>query len=123
MTPRAGNNSTLCRCIAVIFFCFARATGQVSSPTSIFSPASTPASLLYDLSLFVLAVTGAIFLVVCGMLVYAAIKFRSRPGDDQREPLQIYGSNQLELAWTVIPVLIVLVLFLTSARIIHQIQD
>jgi cytochrome c oxidase subunit 2 len=73
--------------------------------------------------LFVLTVTGAIFLVVFGMLLYAAVKFRSRPGDDQREPLQIYGSDQLELAWTVIPVLIVLVLFLTSARIIHEIQD
>ena len=37
--------------------------------------------------------------------------------------MQIYGSDQLELAWTVIPVLIVIVLFMTSARIIHAVQD
>ena len=92
------------------------------SPTNIFAPASTPADSINELYLFVLAVTGAIFLVVFGMLMYAAVKYRSRPGDD-REPPQIYGSDQLELAWTVIPVLIVMVLFLSSARVIHAIQD
>jgi len=35
----------------------------------------------------------------------------------------VYGSNQVELAWTVIPILIVLVLFLATARVIHSIQD
>ena len=92
------------------------------SPTNIFAPASTPAHSIHELYLFVLAVTGAIFLVVFGMLIYAAVKYRSRPGDD-REPVQIYGSDQLELAWTVIPVLIVMVLFLSSARVIHALQD
>src|SRR6202000_1909488 len=36
---------------------------------------------------------------------------------------QIYGSTQIELAWTVIPILIVVVLFLTTARILFAIQD
>ncbi len=94
-----------------------------SGSTNIFAPVSTPATSIYGFSLFVLAVTGTIFVIVFGMLVYAAVKFRQRSGDDRREPLQIYGSDQLELAWTVIPVLIVIVLFLTSARIIHAVQD
>lgn len=92
------------------------------SPTNIFAPASTPADSIHRLYLFVLTVTGAIFLVVFGLLIYAAVKYRSRPGDD-REPPQIYGSDQLELAWTVIPVLIVMVLFLSSSRVIHAVQD
>ena len=92
------------------------------SPTNIFAPASTPADSIRGLYFFVLGVTGAIFLVVFGMLLYAAVKYRSRPGDDL-EPVQIYGSDQLELAWTVIPVLIVMVLFLSSARVIHAVQD
>ena len=45
------------------------------------------------------------------------------PGDDGREPAQIYGSNQVELAWTVIPMLIVVVLFLATARVIHAVED
>ena len=90
---------------------------------SIFSPASTPADSIYHLSLFVLAICLAIFLVVFGLLVYAVAKFRQRPDDDGREPAQIYGSNQVELAWTVIPVLIVVVLFLATARVIHAVED
>jgi cytochrome c oxidase subunit 2 len=90
---------------------------------SIFSPSSTPADSIYHLSLFVLAVTGVIFVVVFSLLAYAAIKFRRRADDDGREPPQIYGSNQVELAWTVIPVLIVVVLFLAAARVIHAIED
>jgi cytochrome c oxidase subunit II len=92
------------------------------SPTNIFSPVSTPAHYLFHLALLVLAVTAAIFIIVASLLVYVAVKYRRRPGDD-REPLQVYGSRQLELAWTVIPVLIVMVLFLSSARVIHAIQD
>lgn len=102
---------------------FAESAGQSSNSTSIFSPVSTPAESIFGLSLFVLAVTGAIFVTVFILLVYSAFKFRRRADDDGREPPQIYGSNQLELAWTVIPVLVVVVLFLTAARVIHEVQD
>jgi cytochrome c oxidase subunit 2 len=91
--------------------------------TSIFSPASTPSHAIYSLSLFVLAITGGIFLVVGGLILYAAVRFRQRPDDDGSEPPQIFGSNQIELSWTIIPVLIVVVLFLATARMIFAIQD
>jgi cytochrome c oxidase subunit 2 len=73
--------------------------------------------------MFVLSVTGLIFVVVFSLLAYSVVKFRSRATDGDREPAQVYGSTQIELAWTVIPVLIVAVLFLATARIIHAIQD
>jgi cytochrome c oxidase subunit II len=100
----------------------AAAEGPQATP-SIFAPASTPAHEIYGLSLFVLLVTGSIFTVVGGLLVFVIIKYRARKSDEQHEPAQVYGSVQVELAWTVIPVLIVLVLFLTTARIIFAIQD
>ena len=103
--------------------CLAQSAAPNSTSTNIFAPNSTPADQIFGLSVFVLLVTGVIFAIVFGLLLYAAIKFRKRAGDDQREPLQIYGSDQLELAWTVIPVLIVIVLFMTSARVIHSVQD
>ena len=90
---------------------------------NIFQPHSTPAASIYRLSVFVLAITGLIFLVVFGLLVYAIVKFRNRVSQDKREPAQVYGSTQIELAWTVIPILIVVVLFLATARVIHGIQD
>jgi cytochrome c oxidase subunit II len=94
-----------------------------STSTNIFAPISTPADQLYHLSLFDLSVCAGIFIVVFTLLVYAVVKFRRRADDDGREPPQIYGSDQLELAWTVIPILIVVVLFLTSARVIHTVED
>jgi cytochrome c oxidase subunit II len=56
-------------------------------------------------------------------MVYVLIKFRARASESDHEPAQVYGSVQVELAWTVIPVLIVVVLFLTTARILFAVQD
>lgn len=90
---------------------------------SIFKPQSTPAESIFHLSILVLAITGVIFGTVFSLLAYSIAKYRRRRGDDRSEPPQVYGSNQVELAWTVIPVLVVLVLFLATARVIHSIQD
>jgi cytochrome c oxidase subunit 2 len=90
---------------------------------NIFDPHSTPTKSIYHLSQFVLSVTGLIFVVVFGLLSYVVVKFRNRQGDAGREPTQVYGSTQIELAWTIIPILIVVVLFLATARVIHSVQD
>ncbi len=92
-----------------------------TTPTTL-APLSTPAHEIFGLSLFVLLITGAIFFSVAGLLVYVIIRYRAR-GESEHEPAQVYGSVQVELAWTVIPVLIVVVLFLTTARIIFAVQD
>jgi cytochrome c oxidase subunit 2 len=84
---------------------------------------STPAQWIFDLSRFVMIVTAVIFVVVFALLVCAVVKFRKSRTNNGREPAQVYGSNQLELAWTVIPVLIVMVLFLAAARVIASIQN
>jgi len=83
-----------------------------------FSPAATPAHSIFGVSMFVLALTGAIFILVTGLLIYALVKFRHREGDASGDPAQVYGSNQIETSWTVIPLLLVLMLFLTAARVI-----
>jgi cytochrome c oxidase subunit II len=102
--------------------CFG-APADPSQIPNIFRPQSTPANSILHLSVLVLAITALIFVIVFSLLVYAVAKFRKRTEDDGREPAQVYGSNQVELAWTVIPTLIVLVLFLATARVIHSIQD
>jgi cytochrome c oxidase subunit II len=97
--------------------------GSAPHGTNIFAPASTPAKSITDLSVFVLGITGIIFVVVFALLVYSVLRFRGRAVDAGREPAQVYGSTQIELAWTIIPTLIVVVLFLATARVIHAIQD
>ena len=90
---------------------------------STFDPHSGPALMIHHLSLFVIQITGTIFIVVAGLWLYVVVRYRQRDPSDDSEPPQIYGSTQIELAWTVIPILIVVVLFLTTARILFAIQD
>ena len=99
---------------------FAGAPDQVSD---IFNPRSTPAEASYRVALLALAICGAIFITVVCLLIYALVRFRHRPGDDASEPPQIYGSKQIELAWTVLPILIVIVLILVTARTIADVEN
>src|SRR6266487_4244315 len=99
------------------------AAPQDNSVPSIFDSHSTPADSIRHLSHFVLGITGLIFLVVFSLLSYVVVKFRRRVAHAEREPAQVYGSTQIELAWTIIPILIVVVLFLATARVIHAVQD
>jgi cytochrome c oxidase subunit II len=122
--PRAGWNKGLQLLgVSPIATRASLALAQAASPVpSIFRTVSTPADAIHRLSLFVLVITGLIFVVVFSLLVYVVARFRHPPGDADREPPQVYGSNQIELAWTVIPVLIVMVLFFATARVIQSVQ-
>jgi len=126
---RLGKNSTPLRALWVFLLLSVgtAVAADLAAPSTglenIFAPESTPAKWILDVSLLVLAVTAVIFIVVCTLLVYAVVKFRGGAADDDREPAQVYGSTQIELAWTIIPILIVVVLFLATARVIHAIQD
>ena len=95
------------------------------NPTNIFAPVGAPAHLIHGVSLLVLSITAAIFLVVAGLLLYVLLRYRFRPTahDATQEPVQIYGSTQIELSWTVIPVLIVVILFLATARVIFSTEQ
>ena len=90
---------------------------------SIFAPESAPAHSISHLAGFVLAITAGIFVVVASLLAYAVVRFRRRANDDGTEPAQIYGSGPVEVAWTSVPFLIVVVLTLSTARVIHEVQD
>jgi len=89
-----------------------------------FNPLTTPAKVEFNMGMLEFAITGAIFAVVAGLLIYTMIRFRRRRNDDSKqEPPQIYGSNQIEAAWTVIPVLIVFVIAGVSARSVWGVED
>jgi len=101
---------------------FATSADFTQSPTNILAPAGTPADSVFGLSMLVWGITGGIFVVVGGLLLFSLIRYRHRPSaaDADQEPAQIYGSNQIELSWTVIPILIVVMLFLATARVIFS---
>jgi cytochrome c oxidase subunit II len=97
---------------------------QTMRPVSdMFEPLSTPAESIHELALLTLIISGVIFFVVSGLLAWAVVRYRRRPGGQGKEPPQVYGSMQIELAWTVIPIIIVFSLILVTARTIGEIQN
>jgi cytochrome c oxidase subunit 2 len=73
-----------------------------------FGPAASeqrdPIDTLFDV---MVVLSSFVFSIVVVMLVYAVWKFRAQPGDEgDGEP--IHGNTKLEIAWTLIPTMIVL---------------
>ena len=96
----------------------ARAAWGAISSTSIFSTQSTPAREVNALAYFVLVICALIFIGVSVLLIYALRRYRARAGEKV-----VFGSVQIELAWTIIPVLIIVTLFLGTARVLFSVQD
>jgi cytochrome c oxidase subunit II len=90
--------------------------------SSIFAPVSTPAAKEADLARFVLVLSAVVFVVVGGLIAYSVVRFRARAGDQRPEPPQVYGSAQVEAAWTAVPLIIILVLMLATGRVIYEVQ-
>jgi cytochrome c oxidase subunit 2 len=73
------------------------------------NPASPEARAIANLFTGTLVLMGAIFALVAGLIAIAVVRFRDRPGAP--EPEQDFGSLRLEIAWTIAPIIIVIVLF------------
>jgi len=85
------------------------------------APATTQAaeiSALYNIVFFFAA---AIFLIVEGLIIWTVIRYRRKPGDDELPP-QTHGNNLAEVAWTVIPTLIVAFLFFVSWQTLNKVD-
>ena len=80
-----------------------------SGPQTALEPASEIANDINNLWLLVFWVATAIFVIVEGALVYAVWKFREKKDDDRR-PVQVHGNNTLEIAWTIIPAVLLAVI-------------
>lgn len=76
-------------------------------------PASAEAQNVDQLFSVLLMIGGMVFLLVQGLLVYSVLKFRAKPDDTSDGP-PIHGNATLEIVWTIIPALIVIVLAILS---------
>jgi cytochrome c oxidase subunit 2 len=82
------------------------ANGGVAPP----EPASPHAEWIRDVYWLVLGVSAVIFVLVEAALIFFVLRFRGRGRPREAEGPQIIGHRRLELAWTVVPVLILIVI-------------
>lgn len=109
---------------AVIFLVFivSGSSAWALPPTWIFAQDSTPSNAITRLGIFVLSIAAGIFLVLSTITTYIIVRYRARKEERNLEPPQVFGSTEIELAWTIIPILINVVLFLTTAGVLFGLQ-
>jgi cytochrome c oxidase subunit 2 len=83
---------------------------------------SPPAESIRHLTVLNFAITGFIFVVVEGVLIYCLVRSRRRGSEAPGEPAQVYGSKPIEVAWTAAPALAVFVLMLVTTRTLCEVK-
>jgi cytochrome c oxidase subunit II len=73
-------------------------------------PESPQAAKIEDIYWVLIAITGAIFILVEGALILFIFRFRNRGRSRTLEGPEIHGATRLELIWTAIPVVILAVI-------------
>ena len=70
---------------------------------------------------FVLIIAAVVFVLVEGLIIFAVIRYRRKPTDTELPP-QIHGNNTLEIVWTIIPTIIVTILFIFSFNTLNTVD-
>jgi cytochrome c oxidase subunit 2 len=81
----------------------------------LFSPHSPQTHAIALVFITVLAIAAFVFLMVAVGVFYSVVRYRSR-GGPAAEPRQIFGWQNLEVLWTVMPLLILTGLFIVTVR-------
>ncbi|HEX6059807.1 MAG TPA: cytochrome c oxidase subunit II [Gemmatimonadaceae bacterium] len=61
-----------------------------------------------------------VFVLVEAILIYTLVRYRSRPG--QAEPKHVHGNTTLEIAWTLLPAVILILIAIPTVRTIFRTQ-
>jgi hypothetical protein len=93
--------------------------GELGFPHEVVTTQGNEAAGLY-LPVFLIA--AAIFVLVEGILIVAALRFR-RKSSDSELPTQTHGHNGLELIWTAVPALIVFGMFVASTIVLTRVRS
>ncbi len=78
---------------------------------------SSRAALVDQLFRAMLGMAAVVFLLVEGLLLYSVLRFR-RPKGDETDAVAVHGNRALEIVWTLIPALIVVVIGFYSFRVL-----
>lgn len=74
-----------------------------------------------DLYTIVFVVAAVIFFLVEGVIVWTVLRYRRKPNQTEL-PAQVHGNNALEVIWTVIPTVIVAILFLMTWNTLNHVD-
>jgi len=89
-----------------------------TQPQTTLSPRSEVGWDIQNLFMFIVAAAAVVFVLVEGALVYTALRFRRRHGQEPGPPVGRHGSTRLEIAWTLLPVIVLAVIAVPTVETI-----
>ncbi|MCS7207084.1 MAG: cytochrome c oxidase subunit II [Dehalococcoidia bacterium] len=89
-----------------------------TAPQNTFAGQGDQARTILGLYWLLIGAAAFVGVVVIAMLLYAFFRFRHRPGAG--EPQEVHGNTRLEIAWFLIPTIIVLIVAIPSWRTIFR---
>ena len=92
-----------------------------SHPQSTFDAAGPVAKNQLNLFWIIFWASTGVFVVVVGVLLFAIVRFREKPGD--RMPKQTHGNRKLEIAWTVAPALLLIALAVMTVQTLFELES
>jgi cytochrome c oxidase subunit 2 len=95
--------------------------GCVQNPNSVFhhrTDFNRDVGSLFELLIWLGTI---VFVFTEGMLIWAMVKYRSRP-DKPRQPEQVHGNTKLEILWTVIPAVVLAIIAVPTVQTIFKTQ-
>jgi cytochrome c oxidase subunit 2 len=86
-------------------------------------PQGEVAKMQYDLLILSTAIMVLVVVVVTVIFFYVIIRFRQRKGQENFIPKQVEGNHKLEIIWTVIPILLLLILAVPTVTYTFKLAD
>ena len=90
---------------------------------STLQPAGEVVDMQYSLMLLSTAIMVLVIIVVTIIFVFVVIRFRQRKGEEKKIPKQVEGSHKLEIIWTVIPILLLIILAVPTVSATFKLAD
>jgi cytochrome c oxidase subunit II len=90
---------------------------------SALTPAGEVAEMQYDLMVLSTAIMVLVIVVVTIIFIYVVLRFRRRKGDKDVIPKQVEGSHKLEMIWTIIPILLLVILAVPTVAATFKLAD
>jgi cytochrome c oxidase subunit II len=80
------------------------------------NPDTDSTRIVQDIYGLVTWIDVGIFIVVAGLLAFAVLRYRVRPGQHAEPPKQVHGNAMMELVWTIVPAIILIFIAVPTWR-------
>ncbi|WP_040059570.1 cytochrome aa3 quinol oxidase subunit II [Priestia filamentosa] len=97
--------------------------GGCDFKAGVLNPQGPVARLQLDLISWSIYFMLGIMVVVFGLFAFVLWKYRAKPENEGYEPPNIHGNTLLEILWTAIPIVIIVILTIPTVKSIYELED